>query len=62
MNTPKEDRDLFHSEYFDPFPQPQTIPAGWDLSGLFSTLALDPVEEAEDVAVDESGLSGQVDK
>jgi hypothetical protein len=35
MNTQDEDRDVSRSQYFDPFPQPQTIPAGWDLSGLF---------------------------
>jgi len=35
MNTQDEDRDVFQSQYFDPFPQPQTIPSGWDLSGLF---------------------------
>ena len=37
MNTQDEDRDVFQSQYFDPFPQPQTIPSGWDLSGLFPT-------------------------
>jgi hypothetical protein len=35
MNTQDEDRDVFQSHCFDPFPQPQTIPSGWDLSGLF---------------------------
>lgn len=35
MTTQNEDQDVFQSQYFDPFPQPQTIPSGWDLSGLF---------------------------
>ena len=35
MNTPNEDQD-FNSAY-NPFPEPQTIPAGWDYSALIST-------------------------
>jgi hypothetical protein len=35
MDTQDDNRDVFQSQYFDPFPQLQTIPAGWDLSGLF---------------------------
>jgi hypothetical protein len=62
MNTPNEDRDVFQSEYFDPFPQPQTIPSGWDLSGLFPTPATEPLESADDLAGDESGSGGQVDR
>jgi len=61
MNTPNEDRDFFQSEAFDPFPQPQTIPAGWDLSGLFPTPALDSAEQDDDLA-DESPLSTHGDK
>lgn len=60
MNTPNEDRDVFQSEYFDPFPQPQTIPSGWDLSGLFPPP--ESVESADELAGDESGLTGQVGK
>jgi len=43
MTTQNEDRDVFQSQYFDPFPQPQTIPSGWDLSGLFPTPKSDSV-------------------
>lgn len=46
MDTQNEDQDVFQSEYFDPFPQPQTIPSGWDLSGLFPTPVPDSVEQA----------------
>jgi hypothetical protein len=49
MNTPDENRDIFQSQYFDPFPQPQTIPSGWDLSGLFPT-----PEPASDQQIDDS--------
>jgi hypothetical protein len=61
MNTPNEDRDIFQPESFDPFPQPQTIPAGWDLSGLFPELEFDSIEQNDDLA-DESLLSTQGDK
>ena len=50
MNTQNEDRELFQS--FDPFPQPQTIPAGWDLSALLST----PEPAPEQQAVDSTGV------
>ena len=37
MNTqPDEERDVFSSHCFEPFPEPQTIPSGWDLSGFLS--------------------------
>jgi hypothetical protein len=62
MNTPNEDRDLFQSDSFDPFPQPQTIPTGWDLSVLFPPPAPESLEAADELAGDESSLGGQVDK
>jgi hypothetical protein len=52
MNTENEDRDMFQS--FDPFPQPQTIPAGWDLSALLSTPQVDSDQQAEDSTENES--------
>ena len=54
MNTQDDNRDIFQSPCFDPFPQPQTIPAGWDLSGLFPApqAASDP--QAEDISESES--------
>ena len=36
MNDPKENRDFSRTEDFDPFPEPQTIPAGWDVSELLA--------------------------
>ena len=36
MNTQFEDKKLFlNLQVYDPFPEPQTIPAGWDVSVLF---------------------------
>ncbi|MGQ9833543.1 MAG: hypothetical protein ACUVRJ_07080 [Candidatus Villigracilaceae bacterium] len=35
MNTtsnPQENFEVFPSPIFDPFPEPQTMPKGWDLS------------------------------
>ena len=54
MNARDDNRDVFQSQYFDPFPQPQTIPAGWDLSGLFPTPQSDSDEQVEDVTESES--------
>jgi hypothetical protein len=50
MNTQDEDRDVFQSHCFDPFPQPQTIPSGWDLSGLFPSQQPDSDQPADDSA------------
>ena len=36
MTTHIEDEAVTQPEGYDPFPQPQTIPAGWDVSVLFS--------------------------
>lgn len=45
MSTQNEDRELVHTPAFDPFPQPNTIPSGWDLSGFLPTHHAVPVEE-----------------
>ena len=54
MNTQDDNRDVSQSQYFDPFPQPQTIPAGWDLSGLFPAPQTDPEQQAVDATETES--------
>lgn len=46
MTTQTEERN--------PFPEPQTIPAGWDLSALLSAPKADPVSDAADSAENES--------
>jgi len=38
----------------DPFPQPQTIPAGWDLSTLLSAAEVDSVMDEVDSTDSES--------
>ncbi len=36
MPNPTEDQSISEPEWFDPFPELRTIPAGWDLSELFA--------------------------
>jgi hypothetical protein len=50
MNTQDENRDIVHSSTNNPFPEPQTIPAGWDISVLLSTPESAPVEQEDDSA------------
>jgi len=50
MNTPatrKANQETIQTPIFDPFPKPQTMPSGWDLSGLDSTSSLSTVTEAD---------------
>ncbi len=47
MTTQNEERDVFQTHCFDPFPEPQTIPSGWDLSALFADPKIDPVSETD---------------
>jgi hypothetical protein len=54
MNTQDDNRDVFQSQNFDPFPQPQTIPAGWDLSGLFPAPQSDSDQQTENAPENES--------
>jgi hypothetical protein len=37
----------FQSEWYEPFPEPHTIPAGWDLSGVVQAATLAPAEAPE---------------
>jgi hypothetical protein len=50
MNTPDEDRDVTYNSAYNPFPEPQTIPSGWDTSGFYSTTQTDSVMDEEDSA------------
>ena len=45
MTTQDEDRDIVQNSAYNPFPEPQTIPSGWDTSGFFS--APEPVSDQE---------------
>jgi uncharacterized protein YbdZ (MbtH family) len=48
MNPQQEDRDVTDNSAYNPFPEPQTIPAGWDTSGFFSTPQIDSVMDEDD--------------
>ncbi len=34
MSTPNENPNVSETPIFHPFPEPSTMPSGWDLSGL----------------------------
>jgi uncharacterized protein YbdZ (MbtH family) len=51
MNTPNQEQDTVENSAYNPFPEPQTIPAGWDLSAL-STSTVDAGMDEEDSAED----------
>ena len=49
--TPHDDIENVMPEWHEPFPEPQTIPSGWDLSEILSTpmsAAMDTDEGVED--------------
>jgi hypothetical protein len=48
MTTQNEERDVFQTHCFEPFPEPQTIPAGWDMSTILSTPVPDSVQQKTD--------------
>jgi uncharacterized protein YbdZ (MbtH family) len=52
MNTKDESYEIVHSSAYNPFPEPQTIPLGWDTSGFFS--APDPASSMDEEETAES--------
>ena len=48
MNPQSEDRDVVHNSAYNAFPEPQTIPAGWDTSGFFSAPQTDSLMDEDD--------------
>ena len=46
MNTPDEKQETAQTAAYNPFPEPQTIPAGWDTSELLTAppAVSDPLE------------------
>lgn len=50
MNTSNEDRDVTFNSAYNAFPEPQTIPSGWDTSTFFSTSEVDSVMDEEESA------------
>jgi hypothetical protein len=50
-NSPKDDMDNILPEWHEPFPEPQTIPTGWDVSEMVTDsipAEMDSVISAED--------------
>jgi hypothetical protein len=48
MSTPTENPNATETPIFDPFPEPQTMPSGWDLSGLAPDPEPAPATPVED--------------
>jgi hypothetical protein len=48
MNTPNEETKAVENSAYNPFPEPQTIPAGWDLSGMFSGPQIEELVDEEE--------------
>ncbi len=46
--TPNENSNVSEDQIFEPFPKPQTMPSGWDLSGLTSDPEPAPATPADD--------------
>jgi len=49
MNTNDEKFDAVQSHCFDPFPEPQTIPSGWDTSAFYATPAAGETDSSAEV-------------
>jgi hypothetical protein len=47
MTSQNEDTEYFRTKDFDPFPEPRTIPSGWDLSELLASQEFVPVVESD---------------
>jgi hypothetical protein len=48
MSTPNENTTVSEAPIFDPFPETNTMPSGWDLSGLASDPAPAPTAQVEE--------------
>ena len=59
MKPDNEAEDVTCNSAYHPFPEPQTIPAGWDLSGIMSISQKDVSEEDSTKAISTKGI--QVD-
>ena len=49
MNTQPDEQDIVENSAYNPFPEPQTIPAGWDLSGLTTSQTDSSLDEEDSV-------------
>ena len=48
MNTHYENQDTSQNSAYNPFPEPQTIPSGWDFAALTSKPEADSVMDEGD--------------
>jgi len=48
MSTPNENPKVPEAPLFDPFPEPRTMPSGWDLSGLLPDSGPAPADQTAD--------------
>lgn len=48
MNTHNEEQEAVTNSAYNPFPEPQTIPIGWDMSELVAALRFDNVGDEDD--------------
>ena len=46
-NSPYDDMESALPEWHEPFPNPQTIPSGWDLSEFLSLVAPAEIEDSD---------------
>jgi len=51
-NKPQEEPDELLPEWHEPFPEPNTIPSGWNFSPIIPTPASASAIEAEEAADD----------
>lgn len=48
-NSPYEEEVNVLPEWLEPFPQPQTIPSGWDVSEVLSASVSDVKDDTEEI-------------
>jgi hypothetical protein len=48
MNIHNEEQDVVDNSAYNPFPEPQTIPSGWDFAALMPEPEVDSVMDEED--------------
>ena len=46
-NPPYDDMESALPEWHEPFPEPQTIPSGWDLSEVLTASTSDAIDDTD---------------
>lgn len=59
MITQEENQDTLQTSVYNPFPEPQTIPSGWDISAFFSAPEPFDLAQGEPVSVTEADDSAE---